>query len=378
MKNIDFKNIDTIFHISDKDLDGYGSQMLLKEYLKNNNIKSKIKFFNPQRENILSDINYVFSEIVKDKKQKYLLLLTDLSLEEEHIKKMNNFKRGNKNISVEYQLLDHHISGEKNIINEWYHLDLNNCSAKITYLFLEKNLGKNENLEKIADLIQVKDLWIKGSKNFNKSTFLSDNLMNIRYPEIFKDNERNEKLYLIKNLGKLLLSDLSLKDIEKEFIDLKNNYYNKYIGAELSKNDDLSSELRKQYYFYTLFLKITNNFKIIKIDDYKMKVLYGIEPHIFQILSSLYLENNTDIDIMMNLSSNGKLSLRCNQDLEKINLSDISTKYFNGGGHAKAAGGKIELKDNIYSQNTIEKLIKDIILSKKDIEVQFDDIEVQF
>jgi oligoribonuclease NrnB/cAMP/cGMP phosphodiesterase (DHH superfamily) len=227
-------------------------------------------------------------------------------------------------------------------------------------------------MDKISELIEVKDLWIKNSKYFNKATFYSDKIMEINYPNVFKDYERTEKLYMIKFLGNILLSEISLQNCELEHIKLKNEFYNFHLDSkDFINNENLSSDLRKIYYFYSLFKNISKNFKNINIEKYKMKVIYGIEPNIFQVLSSLYLEEFEDIQIMLNINNNGKLSLRCNQNIKDINLNDISNKYFSGGGHAKAAGGKINLTEKFYSQNSMEKLISDLIKEKQSIEQEF-------
>ena len=72
--------------------------------------------------------------------------------------------------------------------------------------------------------------------------------------------------------------------------------------------------------------------------DKKRGILtYGIGN--ISILANLFLTQNSEFDFFLDLGSGGTVSFRANGNCD---VSAVAKKYFNGGGHKNAAGGKIE------------------------------------
>ena len=71
-----------IYHLSHNDLDGYSSQYAMSFTGEN------IMYFNTSYEDVGININLIIKEILLNKKDKILFLITDVSLTEEFQKKM--------------------------------------------------------------------------------------------------------------------------------------------------------------------------------------------------------------------------------------------------------------------------------------------------
>lgn len=101
-----------LFHISHTDLDGYGCQLITKEYFKegffyNANYGIEVKL----------SIKKVLEQILEYKEDEILILISDLNLTFQESKDLdrdvnNLIKDGYK---IKLQLLDHHISGQKKL-----------------------------------------------------------------------------------------------------------------------------------------------------------------------------------------------------------------------------------------------------------------------
>ena len=99
-----------LFHISHTDLDGYGCQLITKEYFKegffyNANYGLEVKL----------SIKKVLEQLLEYKEDEILILISDLNLTFQEAKDLDNdvdklLKNGYK---IKLQLLDHHISGKK-------------------------------------------------------------------------------------------------------------------------------------------------------------------------------------------------------------------------------------------------------------------------
>jgi len=328
MKKLKLKEYDVIYHLSDADLDGYGSQHFLNYYNKKF-INTKIVFSNARRMEITTKIKNVFSEIYNRKDDKILFLITDLSLEESQVKKINNFKSGNKNIDLDIQLLDHHITGLKNSENnDWYHMDINNCSAMLTYKWLEKNIERDEVQDVLSKVIQSYDLWKEKDEYFDIGVFLSNVITKeIRYPENFDDQERNERLFMIDQLSNLIFENSNIRKLEENLYNLKNDYVidkleNGYIYKDLSykdkKNIYLGQIMEGKNVIFNAFKEIGN--KDISIFSKDMKKY--MNEYAFKIGNNKYLNNG-----LKNQIKNKKDEIKFNEKkrllylIEKILLS---------------------------------------------------------
>ena len=156
-----------VYHLSHIDLDGYGCQLVSREFF------DDIMFFNANygRE-VMARLNAILGHIstfkvrpstettmlfgkpvkVENKSQdnvvsaslheKFMILITDLNLTLQEAKflsdQVSELKMSGLNIDI--VLLDHHATGEESANTfPWYYLDIHRCATKITYEYLLEN-----------------------------------------------------------------------------------------------------------------------------------------------------------------------------------------------------------------------------------------------
>lgn len=367
-----------IYHLSHNDLDGYGSQymtrFLISDYV-------QLKYFNTSYDDVLSNINNIFSEIVKEnqeikikniEKPNILFLITDLSINKEIAKKLNNFKRGNKDIKIDYQVLDHHKTGEEIAEqNDWYKYDINKCGASLTADFvisLSENKNIKEHLLFVGEFIQAHDIWEKESPHFGIANFLSDLIFNFYFLDILEDEKREFIMNYIynfisfyENLLKNSPSEANVMHIENNLSVILNNTLSLLLNNDPILEDKNTRTIYKLYYYQSeLYSKIKDNFTTFKINGLTCKLFFNTNSTFFQYFSHYFLEKNKDIDFVINLKSNKICSLRSvskNADVSLIaKLLDD-----NGGGHFHASGCKLNIDEEIHSYNQAEKVLKNRI-----------------
>jgi len=384
---------DLIYHLSHSDLDGYGSQYIT-------NIISKTSLFSKNNKIIFknsnnykdTDINIkqIFKEIIsmKNKKtykksKKILLLITDLSIKENTAKKMNNFKRGNKDINIDFLVFDHHKTTKKLIEeNEWYFLNINKCATKIysEYIinilkFYKNNINKEiiNHLELVSNVVNSMDLWLSSDKYFHKANLLSDTLFNFNFPlsEEFEEI-KNIKREFIFNYIYLYMQNINedIEKIEEKLPKLLINTINIAFESKYSYNiiEKELNILSSKNLLYKYISKYINEKKLfekyteskINIFGYKGIILFEENSNLFQYFSHYYLEENTEIDLILNVKRNGSISFRSIKN--NIDVEIISKKLdINGGGHKHAAGCKIKFKKDIHSLKELNKELKSYI-----------------
>lgn len=360
LKNINNLKERTLYHISHNDLDGFGCT-----YIVNNISLFKEKnYFNINYTDLKETINKIFQIFISNKEKKFYLLITDIGLPDDIVNKINNFIKGNKNIDVIIQVLDHHKSevAEK---NDWYYLDINNCATRLTYLYFKDFLINKEYFNNFSLYVQSQDLWLENDKNFNKACFISDFIFNsLKFPYFLKNEEREYKFYFMKKLFDLFNTEKkTIDDVENEINSLKRNYFSSFN----IKNDKNNTALYMVCtYFYKLLLEKEKNKELeinyIKIGNYKGKFIYNLNTKYFQIISNFYLKEN-DIDFMVHVDKEKKMSFR---SLNDVDVQFIAKNYFNGGGHKNASGAYCPELEDFFNQNTLEKSINNHLLLQKE------------
>jgi len=358
---------DIIFHLSDSDLDGYGAQCLLKEFNDKYNFSKYIYYYNTKVSQKSTKIKEIKNEILKNKNKNILFLITDISLTIDESKKLNNFQKSNLNIKLDLQLIDHHISGmESSKLYHWYYLNTEFSAAKLTYLWLVNNYKNIKKYEKIAHLIDISDTYKERDRYFEKSKILSNIIYKeLKYPDILIDYQRENYFYIIKKISKEIYKKNKTIKILKKYIDIQNNFLNKYIYNKYIINDnEITIDNKLIYYIYTIInneLDFENEIKTIDFEfnekKIKLIIFYNFDM-IHQELSKYILNSNNDIDISINITKSGYVSLRTIK--ENLNLNELSKEYFNGGGHQKAAGGLIN-NFKSYSYNETLSIMKKIL-----------------
>lgn len=359
MKKIEGK----LYHLSHIDLDGYGSQ-----FLTTNLIKEVVCFNSDYGKGIKEALINILELIDQDIEKNIIssLLITDLNLIEEDAFFIDSeMKKRNRNIT----LLDHHATGKS--VSEkydWYFLDTSICATMLTYNFLKDAMGEtflNKTIFKFfAEVVNVYDLWKEEEKVFfNYGKLLSFAIFNTGYafPKEFKSYKTDFILYSLSVIITSLYNKETISEIESIKLPLiKLSYLKNKIPEEIFVKDDIILDDKYNYFIYELMRKI--EYPIIIIDDKKIKVFYDIDGGVFQNISSIFnSEKNKEFDICINVLKSGKLSLRSKGSEEKNNTSALSKKYFNGGGHFNASGGIIIVENKKeFSKEEILEYLKSI------------------
>lgn len=356
---------DIIYHLSDTDLDGYGSQYLTS--LLNENIK----YYNCRIKDYNSKIKSILDDILLNKDKKILLLITDLSLTIDEADRLNNFIRGNSNIDLKIQLLDHHITGlETSKNNKWYYLDVDKCSAKITAYYVINyfeitSCAEINYIDSIGDLIDSHDRWLENSIYHNKANHLADLVYNTLFEDYMVDQKREYIFHIIKTLSyQIIYDNLSMKDIELRNYNMINSYLKNKIDEDIYENDDIKLEHKFYHYLETIYSELKNEIVEMKYNDQivKFKISVNMDSNLFQYLSHIHLKKNRDLDFMVNLKNNNS---KCSLSFRSLvfDVEEIARKHFEGGGHKQACGGKINFNKNFISDTEAKELILNKILN---------------
>lgn len=311
------------YHISHNDLDGYGCQLLANEVIKD------IEFFNV---NYGKELQEVLDRIPLMLNQGDMLLITDLNLSEEQCAKLD---LAATNINFKIHLWDHHISGEKQAAKyDWYYLDTSMCATAITYQELQGMfIMSNEKLNNLTDLINTYDMWKEDNSQINISKSLNQvfNENKNSFPEELKDEERLFLFYIIKEMSDNLFK-YDINEAENRIYSMIFKYFHTYC----SFNNTPLHILRIQFFYEKLMARKTQH--VFEFNGLICEVYFGLSS-IFQEFSSIRLNADNSLGFVANINNKGYISFRTKKD--GINLSELSKKYFSGGGHAKASGGSL-------------------------------------
>lgn len=339
-----------LFHISHTDLDGYGCQLITKEFFKegffiNANYGLEVKL----------SIAKVLKDIENYKDEEILILITDLNLTMGESKDLNkNIENLNKDgYKIKLQLLDHHGTGQKSADKyDWYFLDTSRSATKITYDYMCENYdGFYENtktwLAPLVDSINAIDIWIeKEETNFefgkvcmtmiNKSTEINATL--------FPDLNRDYRHYLLRKASEVINEEGANIILDNTIHSLKKEYLN------LSQKDNTLDNLSANYLVRTLEDKkdeLTVHYK-----EQKGLLTYTLGS--ISIPANAFLKANPDFDFFIDIGRRGSVSFRADGN---IDVSKMAQKIANGGGHPNASGAKFEdFKETIHYSEVKEFL----------------------
>jgi hypothetical protein len=74
------------------------------------------------------------------------------------------------------------------------------------------------------------------------------------------------------------------------------------------------------------------------------------------VLGNAFLKANPDFDFFLDIGNSGNISLRADG---AVDVSKIAAKYFNGGGHPNAAGGRVQGLKEIYIYSSLKRQIEE-------------------
>lgn len=346
-----------LFHISHTDLDGYGCQLITKEYFKdgffyNANYGLEVKL----------SIKKVLEQLLEYKEEEILILISDLNLTFQEAKDLDNdinklIKDGYK---IKLQLLDHHISGKKSAETfHWYYLDDKRCATKIVYDYMfEEYDGFDSDtkdwLNPLVNAINAVDIWLEHEiKNFEFGKVLMSMISKVREINniLFADLNRDFRCYLLKEAAKYI-------DIVDGHIKLDNDvHFIKKDFLKLSSKDDTLDNLSATYLVKTL-VDVKDDLTVT-YKGHKGLLTYCLGS--ISIPANAFLRANPEYDFFIDVNKKGNASFRADN---KVDVALMATKLANGGGHVNASGCKfedfkevIDYKEvKIYIQNKLDKI----------------------
>ena len=356
------KATERIFHLSHTDLDGYGAQFMVAQGFYN------CQFYNCDYKEIDHTLHAIIKQIKLELlvgKTVSLLLITDLNLNLNQAEWLTKALDKLEN-APQLLLLDHHATGVSVAERyEWYRLNTAHCATWLAYEWVSHYMPdaeKVERLKRLAEFVEVTDLWKVGHEDFSKVNFLADMMFERPwYPPEFEGVGREYRFHLIDQVFQTFdEQSATVRDCERSLYDIKMNFLVQQNVPESILND-ANLPLEHKLYHLILQLYLAQSSSITTIAGYKACIFYAWSGTLFQHLGSILLQTQPDIQVTIRVSSQGKLSLRSHD--EQHNVSELAQTYFNGGGHPCAAGGSLPF-DRIDSYESAVKQLK-ITVDKK-------------
>ena len=329
------------YHLSHTDLDGYGCQLVSKQYFDN------CKYINA---NYGLEVKLSIETILKDIKAdnthtSFFILISDLNLTLNESKNLNKeideLNESGKDITL--QLLDHHATGQVSSEKyDWYYLDIDRCATKIVYDYFLKE-AKQSNymplskdmklwLEDLVNAINAVDIWkTEEEYNFEFGKVCMQMVSKAREINdiLFGDENREYRHSLLIDAAKFysdknghIKLDASIHFMKKDYLNLKDE-------------DDTIDNISANYLVKLLETKkeeLTVTYK-----GHKGLLTYTLGS--ISIPANAFLVENDEYDFFIDVSRNGGASLRADG---KVDVSLLAQKLAGGGGHKNASGAKFE------------------------------------
>lgn len=331
-----------IAHLSHTDLDGYSCQFITNFYFKD------VAFFNS---NYGTEIDEKFNQILEYiSDDEAVIIISDLNLTKSQCQ---NYENAVKNTKAKLLLLDHHQSGQECFENfSWYFLDNSRCATKITYDFFSSIYGKNEILEKYANVVNAVDIWLHEDENFELGKACMNIISNAKeINKILFPNEQIEYfIYLMKTFCSYFDKENSHICLDNDTHKIKKNYF------KSDKDDTLSNLL--SVYCVKLLEQNKDKFTIF-YQGKKGLLTYNIEN--VSVIGNDFLVANPDFDFFVNITSKKTFSFRANG---KIDVAQMAKDLVGGGGHVNASGGFFTNFKDCHDYELIKKQVCELIEKK--------------
>ncbi|MDE5591756.1 MAG: 3',5'-cyclic-nucleotide phosphodiesterase, partial [Helicobacter sp.] len=256
---------------------------------------------------------------------------------------------------IHIELFDHHKSGQE-CANKysWYFLDTKRCATKIVYeVFLER-FGLNDSiklwLEPMVEMINSIDLWREEGYGFEfgKVAMRLINECKELNRFMFDNEDRSYKLTLLKESSKFLPKEKGHILLDNAILRLKKKFLNGNLTSDTL--DNLASNFQVKLLGKKL-QKCSVSYR-----QYQGFLSYSIGS--VSVLANLFLKQYPEFHFFLDVNSRGNISLRANNACD---VSLLAQKFFNGGGHANASGGKIENFKESFLYEDIHENIQNIL-----------------
>ncbi len=342
-------------HLSHTDLDGFGCQLLTKEYFKkgiyiNANYGLEVKL----------SLKKIINEIKENLDEEIFFLISDLNLtiqESKDInKEINALNENGANINL--QLLDHHATGQKSADKyDWYFLDTSRCATKIVYDYINNELdgfddSVKEWLEPLVNAINAVDIWLDhDTQNFEfgkvclrligRATEINQTL--------FSDLNREFRIHLLKEAATYISKENGNILLDNDIHLIKKRY------LQLDERDDTIDNLSARRLVHMLGSKKED--LTIYYKEHKGLLTFTLGS--ISIPANTFLKANSDYDFFIDISRKGNAGFRADG---KVDVSILAQNIANGGGHPNASGARFE----DFKETIIYDDVKNFIQKKLD------------
>jgi len=344
-----------IHHLSHIDLDGYSCQLIMR-YTPYEIINYNANYGAEVKQKLEMMI-----EAIKSKKQPALILITDLNLNPDESRWLQNevaqLNRADRDVKI--TLLDHHGSGEASSKKyDWYFLDVERCATKITYDYVKEHFSFDEPtwMNQFVNIVNAVDLWKKdeiANFEYGKVCMRLVNETRELNRTMFLKEDSNYKLSLLIESAKLMDNKDAHIVLDEKIHLIKKQFF------QLDDNNTLDN-LATKYIVNLLGAKRASN--TIYYKGYKGFLSYAVGNT--SIVGNGFLVEYPEYDFIVDVSYRGAMSLRANN---KVNVATISKEWSNGGGHPNAAGGRIMGFKEQYRYDKVKQQIEEIINDKEAI-----------
>ncbi|WP_018234178.1 hypothetical protein [Thioalkalivibrio thiocyanodenitrificans] len=360
-----------IAHLSHTDLDGYAAQYITRKVSELCGIPALFENTNYGDE-ILTQFDSLVGRVIDSAPQgPVMFLVTDVNLT---VEQCEYFDRQARYLSdavgheVRLMLLDHHITGEEAAARfTWYRLDVDACATLLTYRSwepaIEDNTAACQYLGYVADVVNAVDLWREDDELFEAGNLLSELFSGIDgyVPEVMSELRRDYRHFLIGEVTQLLFSGASLDDVEDMLPVIRRQFIKQYPGLneesrEIMESPDMTTSKK---YYWLVYQNLAadlekGRYQVVEVDGLKGLVLHQLPYGAFQCASHWLLRNDHGLDFVLQSTVRGNLSLRSIGDTD---VSALSKRYFNGGGHKNAAGGRLPTREQIRNPEHAHRLV---------------------
>jgi len=344
--------MNTIYHLSHIDLDGYSCQLVMREAYEN------IKFYNANYGAEVGERLHEILDAIKAAKKDATILITDLNLtmdESKWLTKEVQRLRDFEKMDVSIQLLDHHGSGQDSADKfDWYYLDTTRSATQITFDYVKEHFelspASSAWITPYVAIVDAVDLWHQEKHDaFEYGKVCMRLVTETRELNrvMFADDDREYKHALLFEAAQMLPLDNSNILLDETIHALKKNYFKK-------DNDDTLDNLATA--FIVELLGKAKADKTIYYKGYKGYLSYALGNT--SIVGNAFLTTFDEYDFIVDVGPRGTMSLRANN---KVNVSMIAKEWAGGGGHPNASGGRINGFKEQFRYDKVKRQIQNLI-----------------
>ena len=340
----------TVYHLSHTDLDGYASQYIAKHAFPSTVFRNA---------NYGEEVMEAFSELVAAANKKggeAFFLITDLNLTKEEATEIE--RHLSEDLEAKHSgllLLDHHVSG-KEVADKtfWYRLDTTKCATSLTYETFKYLLPDycTTELGRFSDVVESVDLWKTHHPDFSKAGLLSDLVMSVDLiPDNYPDLQREYRFHIMRMFSGALLKGLTTREIEERVYLFRSSYLDGLIPECLYRDEDAT--IAQMYFQYIAQIMQSERLPEFRIGKLRGRMVFNFPGHVFQHASHIYLKSNPEVDYLVNIKKNGRMSFR---SIGQKDVASLAHRYFGGGGHRNAAGAALPVRRLMESRSEAIRL----------------------